>query len=146
MGRRELNAGGSWEAAQRGFTMIEVMTAMVITITVMLANIYLFNMAQQNFAQSRAMSAATNLATGKIADFKAMAVAQIKAAPPESGPTPLDGILFTRTWVVTDVDIDHNGTPEMVGDVVKIKVDVRWTLANKQHHVAMATFTTGRGE
>jgi type II secretory pathway pseudopilin PulG len=60
--------------AQRGFTLIEVMIAMAITITVMLANLYMINTAQKNLAYSRALTDATNLATNKIAEFKARVV------------------------------------------------------------------------
>lgn len=146
MGRSVLRSGGSPGFAQRGFTIIEVMTAMVITITVMLANLYLFDIARKNMSQSRALTAATNLATSKIADFKTMDIAHIKTAPPETVPTVLDGIEFARTWVVSDLDLDHNGTPDMVGDVVKIRLDVGWTQANKDHHVTMTMITTGKSE
>ena len=146
MGQRQLSPGGCRATAQQGFTIIEIMTAMVVTITVMLANLYLFNIAHGNLSQSRALTAATNLAAGKVAEFRGMTIAQIKAAAPESTPTRLDGIDFTRTWVVTDVDLNSDGTAEMVGDVVKIRLDVSWDQSNKVHHVAIATFTTGKGE
>ncbi len=143
MDRRVLNFGGRRIAVERGFTMIEVMTAMAITIIVMLANLYLFDIARKNLAQSRALTAATNVATSKIAALKATAIAAIASG---SETTTSDGIQFASTWVVSNVDLDHNGTPEMVGDVVKIRLDVGWTLANKGHNLTMATFTTGKSE
>lgn len=123
--------------------MIEVMAAMAITIIVMLANIYLFDIARKNLAQSKALTTATNLATSKIAELKAEEITAITSG---SVTTPPGGTRFTSTWVVSNVDLDHDGTPEMVGDVVKIRVDVGWTLADKDHHVTMTTFTTGRSE
>lgn len=123
--------------------MIEVLTAMAITIIVMLANIYLFDIARKNLAQSKALTTATNLATNKIAELKAKDITAIASG---SETTPPDGIRFTSTWVVSSVDLDHDGTPDMVGDVVKIRVDVGWTLADKGHHVTMTTFTTGKSE
>ena len=58
----------------------------------------------------------------------------------------IDGVVFTLTWVVSDPDLDGNGTPEseMVDAAVKIKVDVAWTLENKPHHVTMTTFAAGK--
>lgn len=143
MGRLVLRSGGGRRAAQQGFTLIEVMTAMVITITVMLANLYLFDTARKNLAQSRALTAATNLATNKIAELKAKDIAAIVSG---TEITPADDIPFTSTWVVSDVDLDHDGNPEMVDIVVKIKLDVRWTLAGKDHHLTLATFATGKDE
>lgn len=189
------STNGPPQAGEQGFTLVEVMIALSISIVVLLANIYLINTTNKSNAQASAISAATNLATSKIADFRAMTIVQINAAapafqppcPPSATPYTLnplnrrqgsdistvDGVQFTRTWVVSDVDLDHNGTssdtdvdqngvpdsecddtPDMVGDVVKIVLDVTWlpqhikistTNQNKGlHHIKMATFVTGR--
>lgn len=43
---------------------------MSIAIVVLLANIYLFNASQKNFARAKSVTEATNLATSRIADFR----------------------------------------------------------------------------
>ena len=53
---------------------------MAISIVVLLANIYLFNTAHRNLAHARSITDATNLATGKIADFRAMTIEEINLA------------------------------------------------------------------
>ena len=62
--------GGLPRAAEQGFTLVETMIAMSISIVVLLANIYLFNTAQKDFALAKSLTEATNLATNRIADFR----------------------------------------------------------------------------
>jgi prepilin-type N-terminal cleavage/methylation domain-containing protein len=160
VGRRILSRGsGTPAAAAPGFTLIETMIAMAISIVVLLANLFLFTTAQKNLATSRALTDATNLATGKIAEFRTMTIAQINASAPtaQAAPNPLNarqgsdtvssgGTTFSRTWLVSAIDLEHASPPvaDMVGDLVKIRLDVTWTAANKDHHVTMTTFTTGK--
>jgi prepilin-type N-terminal cleavage/methylation domain-containing protein len=164
---------GHSRAAQRGFTFIEVMIALSISVVVLLANIYLFNTAHRDLALARSITEATNLATSKIADFRAMTIAQINAASPtvSGGANPLGirqgsdtlcpdcpdsacsssdcspaAIRYTRTWVVSAIDLELANPPvaDLVGDLVKAKIDVTWTLRSKDHRVSIATFTTGK--
>lgn len=150
---------GLSRAAERGFTLIETMIAMSIAIVVLLANIYLFNTAQKDFALAKSVTEATNLATNKIADFRTMTIAQIDAAAPTNTGGPLyvrqgsdevtvEGVRFTRTWVVSAIDLQHATPPvaDLVGDLVKITIDVAWMSAGKDHQVKMATFTVGRSQ
>jgi len=60
----------SRSARERGYSLVEIMVAMVITITVMLATLAIFNASQRNFAAARAITNATNLGTTLIDDFK----------------------------------------------------------------------------
>jgi prepilin-type N-terminal cleavage/methylation domain-containing protein len=194
--------------AERGFTLVEIMVAMSISIVALLANLFLFNTASKDLAAARSLTDATNLAMEKIADFRSKTIAQIQAETPylpggtppvlrgqtgttlpvqslcipssvnpllrrwgretncpdcayadcESSTCPVEAI-FTRTWLVTAVDLDHHGTPNnecddtpdmctdalnMVScDVVNVSLDVSWTQADKVHHVTMTTFVTG---
>ena len=174
MGRRILSSpGGLPRAAERGFTFIEVMIAMAVSIVVLLANIYLFNTAHKNLALARSITNATNLATGRIADFRAMTIADITAAAPtvHASPNPLgiregtdtqcpdcpgsdcsssdcssEATRYTRTWIVSAVDLENASppVPDLVGDLVKITITVTWTLANKGHQVTLSTFTAGK--
>lgn len=249
-------ANGPSHAAEPGFTLIEVMIALSLAIVVLLANIYLINTAHKDLARARSITAATNLATGKIADFRARVMdatpcftagttianpdlvnytftgngspcttGDINPAypgllnesfcsPPSSlkpdldslspnpaeeypykvadGPasTPLckapgvrnprfcnpavnpvgctvvgrteppaadqrqketitsDNVPLTLAWDVSYVDLDPANPPaaDLVGDLVKIKVDAAWMVENKEHHVTMATFTTGMAQ
>ena len=168
---------------------------MSIAIIALLANLYLFNRANTDLALSRSLTSATNLATDKIAEFRAMTMTQIQAAAPNA-PVPLPcpsstpanplnrrvgsdtrcpdcpdsdcaggscsaaATRFTRTWVVSAVDLDHHGTPsnecddtpDMCSDVlnlgscdvVEVGLDVTWTQENKPHRVTMTTFIAGK--
>ena len=46
------------------------------------------------------------------------------------------------------VDLDPANPPaaDLVGDLVKIKVDAAWTVDAKDHQVTMTTFTTGKAQ
>lgn len=234
--------GAAPGTSERGFTLVETMVAMSISMVVLLANIYLLNTAHKDFAQARAVTAATNLATGKIADLRARVMDAApcfaagtttpasglvnygftgngspcttgdinpdypgllnedfcspsstrdadyplevaagpsisplceapgvrnprfcdpalsptgctvigRTAPPaadqrQQETTTVDGIRFTLAWAVSYLDLDHDGTAEMEGDLVKINIDVTWTSENNlAHHVTMATFTAGK--
>jgi hypothetical protein len=208
------------------------MVALSIAITVLLANIYLFNTAQKNLALARSLTDATNLATSGIADLRTRVISapmcfdattnvpndklenfsftgngspctragiagdinpdypglvnEDFCSPPssrnpnypgkaadgpsavplctgpgvrnplfvpgarkvvpimETGTTSVDGILFTSTWVLTDVDLQHDGSPDMRDNVMKITIDVTWRLEDRDHSVKMTTFTTGK--
>ena len=250
------SAGASAPAAEQGFTLVEVMIALAISIAVLFANIYLFNTAHKELARARSITAATNLATSKIADFRARVMDappcfsantttadaslvnygftgngspcttgdinpnypgllnESFCSPPSSlkpdldalspdpakeypfkaaaGPagTPLckapgvvnprfcnpaldpvgctvigrteppaadqrqqeqttvDGVQLALAWDVSYVDLDPANPPaaDLVGDLVKIKVDAAWMVDNKDHHVTMTTFTTGKAQ
>ena len=244
LGRRMVSsASAPAQAAERGFTLIEVMIALAISIAVLFANIYLFNTAHKELARARSITAATNLATSKIADFRARVMDAppcfsantttadpslvnyafagngspcttgdinpdypgllnedfcsppssrdpdypLKAAAGPSGiplceapgavnprfcnpaanpaactvtgrteppaadqrqreTTTVDGVQLTLAWDVSYVDLDPANPPaaDLVGDLVKLKVDASWMLEGKDHHVTMATFTTGK--
>jgi prepilin-type N-terminal cleavage/methylation domain-containing protein len=160
-------------AAELGFTLIEVMVAMSISIVALLANIYLINTANRDLALARSLTDATNLATNRIADFRAMTVAEINASAPtvQGGANPLNirqgsdtkcpdcpgsdcsssncspaATRFTRTWVVSAIDLQHANPPvaDLVGDLVKVNVEVSWTLLSKVHRVTMTSFATGK--
>jgi prepilin-type N-terminal cleavage/methylation domain-containing protein len=155
-------AGAARARGQRGFTLIEVMAAMAITVVVMMANLSMFDTAQKRLAGGRALTKATNIATERINDFKTMTISQIFAAAPTvvvAGPVrryrgsdsgqflgagETGDLVYTRTWDVSDVDYDHDGVPDMAGDVVKVSVTVTWDLQGKSHAVTMASFTTGK--
>jgi hypothetical protein len=62
--------------------------------------------------------------------------------------TTVDSVRLSLAWDVSYVDLDLANPPEadLVGDLVKIKVDAAWTVDNKDHHVTMTTFTTGKAQ
>lgn len=257
VGRRMTSSAiGLSHAAEQGFTLIEVMIALSISIIVLVANISLINRAHKDLARARSITAATNLATSKIADFRARVMdappcfsantrtanlalvnygftgngspcttgdinpdypgllnesfcsppSSLKpdldpsspdpakeypykaAAGPASTPlckapgvvnprfcnpavnpvgctvigrteppatdqrqqetTTLDGVPITLAWAVSYVDLDPANPPaaDLVGDLAKIKVDAAWVLESRDHHVTMATFTTGKAQ
>lgn len=185
LGRRILGTpGGLSRFAEQGFTLIESMIALSIAIVVLLANIYLFNTSQKDFAMAKSVTEATNLASSKIADFRAMAISRAadstdinRSSPCVSGGPlnvrrggeqlctgcavcsdqticasdaclPPDFKSFITTWTVSDIDLQQTNPPvaDLVGDLVKIKVDVFWMAANKRHQVTMTTFTTGKAQ
>jgi len=152
-----LRERGPAGVAPGGFTLIEVVIAMAIGLVVMLANLFLFGTASRDLAASRALTDATNLATGKIADFRAMSLPEIVAAAPsvDPSPNPLEvrrgtetvaagGTTFTRAWAVSLADLGGDGAPDLVGELLRIRVEVSWSVAGRGHSVSMATFTTGK--
>lgn len=143
----------------QGFTLIETMVALAVAISVLLANFYMYSTSQKDFALAKTITEATNLATNRIADFRAMTITQINAAAPTNTGGALfvrqggdevivDSVRFTRTWVVSAIDLQQATPPvaDLVGDLVKITIDVAWIAQGKDHHVRMATVTTGRAQ
>lgn len=89
MGGRILTAGNQCRGgAQHGFTLVETMIAMSISVIVVLANIYLFNTTHRDLSLARTVTQATNLATEKIAEFRAKTIAEIAAASSPISPPP----------------------------------------------------------
>jgi len=159
--------------AEGGFTLVEIVIAMAISIVVLLANSYLINIASRDLAVARSLTDATNLATARIADFRAMTIADINTSSPtvQGGANPLNSrqgsdtkcpdcpdsdcihpdcapaaTRFTRTWTVSSIDLEHATPPvaDLVGDLVKIDIAVDWTLRNNRHHITMTSLTTGK--
>lgn len=131
---------------RKGFSLIEVMISMAIALTVTLAILGMFNHAYRIYAGNRRLTVATNLASRKFTEFKAMTVADIKGQTPKSETQVVKGIPYTLDWTADDVDVDGDSTPDLVGDLVKIRLEVKWTLADGDHRVSMATMTTGKPE
>jgi prepilin-type N-terminal cleavage/methylation domain-containing protein len=138
----------AWKEAPRGggrgFSLIEVVISMAIGLTVTLAILGMFNHAYRIYAGNRRLTAATNLATGKLSDFKTMTVAAIKAESPKSETRVVGGTQYTLDWTVDDVDVDGDSVLDLVGDLVRVKLDVIWTLPDGAHRVSMTTMTTGK--
>lgn len=119
MVRRKLNfRSGLSRAAERGFTLIETMIAMSIAIIVLLANIYLFNTSQKNFALAKSITEATNLATSRIADFRPQVInAPLCFEADTSDPNPKranygfvgNGSPCTNAGVTGDINPDYPG-------------------------------------
>jgi Tfp pilus assembly protein PilV len=151
MGRRVLGKGAvrtrPWKLQGReGFSLLEAVIAMTITVIVMMAILGMFNQAYRLYAGSKRLTVATNLACSKLADFKAQTVDDIKAEDPKDKDRVVDGIPFALSWTVSDVDVDGDSTPDMVGNLVKISLDVSYTYRGQAHRVSMATMTTGKPE
>jgi prepilin-type N-terminal cleavage/methylation domain-containing protein len=106
MGQRILKSGG---ASERGYTLVEVMVAMAITLMVMMANLTIFNTAQKNLAYARAMTNATNLATTKIDSFRTRVVSAKPCFESATTPTPADDLI--------NPSFSGNGSPCSTGAI-----------------------------
>lgn len=126
---------------KEGFTLIEVMISLVITMTAFLAILAMVNTSFRSYGRGKRLTVATNLASQKLGDFKSMEVAAITGG---SDTVTEGGTPYTRTWTVSDVDYDGDSVPDMTGDIVKVGVTVSWTQGGKDHQVRMATLTTGK--
>ncbi|MHB8835772.1 MAG: hypothetical protein ACYC9Y_08685 [Candidatus Methylomirabilia bacterium] len=91
---------------------------MSIAITVLLANIYLFNTSQKDFALAKNITEATNLATNRIADFRARVInAPLCFEAGTSGSNPKlanygfagNGSPCTNAGVTGDINPDYPG-------------------------------------
>jgi type II secretory pathway pseudopilin PulG len=129
------------EAGGEGFTIVEVAVAMAIFLTVMLAVLAMFDSSHRLFARSRLLTKATNLATAKMADFRLTDLAAIVNG---NDTVNTEGTAFSRTWNVSNVDVDGDGNPDFLGDIKKVDVVVSWTFNSDNHQVRMATVTTGK--
>jgi hypothetical protein len=148
---------------ERGFTLVEVMMAGLVGVIALTANLAMFNYANRDFAYSRSLTEATNIATLAFADFKTKTIAEINNTTNLSASglrigthtetTALlnclpaadhYGIEFCRNWEVSNVDIDSDGTADMIGDLVKIKLTVNWTIGGRPHQITMTNMTTGK--
>lgn len=145
MAERLLTIEGSRRSREDGgFTLIEALISVGITMTVMLAILGMFTTALKVFDANRELTVGTNLANSKLADFKTMSIGAIKAQNPKSDTVESEGVQFSRTWTVADVDVDNDGDFDMVDDIVKIKLDVDWTYRGRPHTVSLTTLTTGK--
>ncbi len=151
---------------------------MSIAIVVLLANIYLFNTAHKDLARARSITEATNLATSKIADFRAddhfddrstdvtvhagrrpgyhrhpgrassvaSSADRRRQAPAPCGPAELRFCIRrirgdcrrttaaaisgrrrpAKSYLREFSDLNPPPVADLVGDLVKIKVDVAW--------------------
>ena len=128
--------------------MIEVLLAMAVTMTVLIAVLGMFNSALRVFADSRNLTTATNLASKKLAEFKSEPLANIVTGSDSVDrygmPYVSGGVQYNREWDVSNIDVDGDGNDDLVGDLVKVKLDVNWTAARRDHQVTMALLTTGR--
>lgn len=136
-----------WKLRGReGFSLLEAVIAMTITVIVMMAILGMFNQAYRLYARNKRLTVATNLAYSKLADFKAKTVGDIKAEDPKDENRVVDGIPFALDWTVSDIDVDGDSTPDLVGNLVKISLDVSYNYRGQAHQVSMATMTTGKPE
>jgi len=168
---------------ERGFTMVEVLTAAMIGVVALIANMTMFATAEKDFAFARQVTDATNLATNQFAAFKTMTLAEIQAttaaptvaekaadlaanprlglaspllvgwheerrglaaAAGKAGCPTIGDRPYCRSWTVSYVDVDANGTADMAGSIVRVKLTVDWWVGAKKHTVTLSTMTTGR--
>lgn len=171
MGQRALSGRPPVGGGAPGFTFIETMVAMAMAMIVLLANIFLINTAHRNMARAKVLTDATNLAADTLAALRTRTLAEVNATTDgiasgfvvgthvddavQEPLSPADAAnlvrrqqvgttVFTRTWTVSNVDSDADGVADLVGDIVKVRVDVAWAAGGRDHHVTMATLTTGR--
>lgn len=131
---------------RRGFSLIEVVVAMGITLTVTMAILGMFNSAYRLYAKNQRLTVATNLASRKISDFRTMTVDAIKAENPKNETSVVSGVQYALDWTADGVDVDGDGTADMAEDLVKIRLEVKWTMSDGDHRVSMTTMTTGKPE
>lgn len=180
MGQRVLSGHAAGEG---GFTMVEVLSAALIGVVALVANMTMFSYAEKDFTYARSLTDATNVATTQLAAFKTMTIAEIQATtvapvaaektadlsrkPPLGLSSPLllgwheerpglaaaagkadctqvGGRAYCRSWAVSNVDVDADGTADMAGGIIRIKLTVDWWAGAKQHTVTVTTMTTGR--
>lgn len=184
MEQRVLSAADARRGAgERGFTMVEVLSASLVGVVALIANMTMFSYAEKDFTFARNLTDATNVATNQFAAFKTMTLAEIQAttavptaaektadlaATPRLGlSSPLvlgwheerrglavatgkadcptvGGRAFCRSWVVSNVDVDADGTADMAGGIVKVQLVVDWWVGTKKHSVTLSTMTTGK--
>lgn len=151
------------DTGERGFTLVEVLMAGLVGVIALTANLAMFNYANRDFAYSRSLTEATNIATNQFAYFKTRTISEINATTNlvASGlrigthtettalgncepPADHYGITFCRNWEVWNVDVDSDGTADMSGDLVKINLTVNWTIGARPHQITMTNMTTGK--
>ncbi len=103
-----------------GFTLIEILVAMVVFAIASLGLAMGVTSVMRSNQRSYMASIATNLAQDKLEELKAMSPANVVSCPPNCNDPVLktDGVVFTRTWDV----INNSPTP----GVKRIDVTVLW--------------------
>jgi Tfp pilus assembly protein PilV len=106
MGQRILTTGKSRRhgTGERGFTLVEVMMAGLVGVLALTANLVMFNYANRDFAYSRSLTEATNIATNQFSYFKTRTIAEINATVSTATTAEKTAIKADRTFI-TDAQI-----------------------------------------
>jgi prepilin-type N-terminal cleavage/methylation domain-containing protein len=123
--------------ATQGFTLIEIMIALFILLTVLVAMISTTVMIVRANAFSKTLTTATTLAKDRMERLKnthynSLAGGTDYAAADGTVQAGATGAIYTRTWTVT-----ADGTP--AADMRTLAVTVTWNWNNTAHNVNLQT-------
>lgn len=130
MDRPPRSVPGRTGLRQDGFTLIEMMVAIILIGVGLMGLAALSSTVTRANVQSSALTSASALAQEKIEGFRSMPYAEIGAGASTDVRT-LDGIGYSRTWSVQ--------TDQPAADLKTISVTVSWTSRGKTHTTTLST-------
>lgn len=130
MDRPPRSAPGRTGLRPDGFTLIEMMVAIILIGVGLMGLAALSSTVTRANVQSSALTSASALAQEKIEGFRSMPYASIGAGDSTDVRT-LDGIGYSRRWSVQ--------TDQPAADLKTISVAVSWTSRGKTHTTTLST-------
>lgn len=138
----------------KGFTLVEALIVVAITVTIFGALLVTFQYAFELLAHSKARTTATSIATDRMEYFRSLPydeVGTISGIPsgtiPQNSTTTLNNIVFQERILVEYVDdpadglltattTDSNGIP---ADYKRIKIELSWTIKEKTRSISLVS-------
>ncbi len=145
MGKRFLEASVFVFRSGKGYSLVEVLVAMSILMTGMLAVAGMFYYSNNAFGSGRYIIKATELASNRVSDIKMCSYSSIT-------DTATLRNQFNNSTTINGLKYFYNMSTTQVGNLpaARVKVIVRWSMTQNgrkgNHAVSLTTITTGKME
>lgn len=135
--------------SDEGVTLVEVIVAMAIVVTALLALLGEFTTYLHQQRTQRAHAYALRVATSALEDARRLPISSLPAGSSTSPPQPHDGVAYTTTTHVSSCDPSVQAScqaPAANGpSVARVGVTVTWSDATGAHHIDLGTADADTG-